>query len=733
MRFAAKIIAVLMGLLALALLLRQTGSFSAPSEEAPSGQGRAQESPSPPPVTESQEASTSSSTVQPGEREAAEIVRYAVRGLVIDLASREALPGVRLRLAILDQEETPAFERTTDAAGAFQFDGLEPRTYRLKTHPTEQIEYASEPLELDLAEEPTHDLELSVEKRWFLAGVVVEAGTLLPVADLALSARQIGKKRVWLGSTDEDGRFRSKQGCAAGMWRIHQASGTEGFERVMGQGPELLQVQVGTLDVTRLRIELPWNGRLCGTVTDQSDRPIEGAVVRALAADQLSLRSQELRFWALYEGLATEGVIDTSDAFGRFELPHLPNDRNLLVVTSAKGYVTAPCRTLHPPFTADGETLRIRLLAGGAIHGQGAGYENLLDQVGVASSKGVEYQPDPTRSAESGRFALEELAPGEYLVLAMLRNREMRTPTVASRTVVVTAGQTAEIVLQKGAADRPRVAGLDGNESDPQRGSSHGTRITGRILDEDGRPVTSEREPALIVRCRNQNPPPGVVNLADEIPAEADGSFAIEGLEPGTYQLYVLTYVAGDPYDPIEVTAPAADVILKWTPSSKIRIVVKILDAASGQPVQSGSVALQSSSAGTLSGNFFGGSTQYDAREGLFEVFVSASGLAPEVRSLDLTGYTAAECVIEFRLREGRRVTGLVQSAAGDPVKGAAVVPMLNGHWATEGVVYSGADGRFETDSAPWTDGQIGVLSSKWRQLARADITDGDVILVLSE
>ncbi|MFH0943711.1 MAG: sigma-70 family RNA polymerase sigma factor, partial [Planctomycetota bacterium] len=291
---------------------------------------------------------------------------------VVDRKSGEPLAGVPIRFTAKDESSNYCYDAVSGIAGAFRFEDVPPEKLVLETRPAGDVEYACDPVQIDLTVKSSGSTDLLVEKRWFLAGIVVEAGSSRPVRNFPLTARLSELTRVSLGATDGEGRFRSRNGFAAGWWTIEQSPYSMwGLDTGGMVSHELARVHVGTDDSTHLLIENGWTGTLLGRVLDPSGSPIRDATIRALGADSPRYyRHPGRRWWARYELMKSDGLVAKTDLHGRFALQHLPEDRAFQLVVSAEGFVTTPTDLLDPPFPENRQELEIRLPHGGKIVGE---------------------------------------------------------------------------------------------------------------------------------------------------------------------------------------------------------------------------------------------------------------------------------------------------------------------------------------------------------------------------
>jgi 5-hydroxyisourate hydrolase-like protein (transthyretin family) len=631
---------------------------------------------------------------------------------VLDAATDGPLPAVPVQLRRVGA--AAPVERTSGANGACRFEALEPGEYVLRAQADGDLDYVCDVMQLDVAENADEEILLRVERRWFLAGVVVERGSERPVAGVTLAAADSQGKGSSMATSDDAGRFRSRRSYPAGRLDLFLADGwTRGLTRTREEGSELLQVEVGQQDCRQLTVEIDWYGVLEGIVLDERDRPIAGADVRVLAVESIYVDNPSLRYWRwskVLDGMG--GRTALSDDEGRFSVDRLPNDRVLLATASAPGFTYGRSADLSPPFRPGDEAVVVRLAAGGTLTGivLDAQGDPLERAIVTALSKDADYQPDPRLTGEDGLFRLESLKAGRTEVTAQVWGDDGRIHAVASGTVEVLAGQEVELVLQ---------AGTDG------------VHITGIAVDQDGRRITSDRK-RLRVRATPLDPHPGEAAWGHDTPVADDGTFDVTVAREGTYRLALLSHAAGDLWESQEVTAPAQDVRLTFTLRPSCQLTVRALDARTGETIPTGSYSL-SSGRGSYGGNFSGGRVVATVQEGLYTVSMSARGYASVSQELDLSGPLQPEVVVEMLLERGQPVSGRVVDGAGQPVKGCTVVLFTGSHLDMENSTHTDAEGRFTIPSAPVSGAQVWVIDESYRALATAEVGAGEVLLTVEE
>jgi len=628
---------------------------------------------------------------------------------VVQRAGGRPLADVPLRLQ--GAEPNSIRESSSDADGRCRFVDLQPGDYTLEPTADGDRDYAADPTPVAIAADTAQAIVLPVEPRWFLAGTVVAPGSARPVAGVGLAARDPQGSISRLATSSADGRFHSRRSFPAGELSVCLSEReTEGLMRTHGNGPDLLQVAVGREDVSHLTVELTWTGVLRGLVVGPRDAPIPDAELRVLTGDSIYLGNASLRFWSVYENMRDRGRSTRSDSQGRFAFDRLPDDRTLVVVASAPGFVSSRSADLSPPFLPDDPPVVLPLEQAGAVAGTVRDTDGqLLGEITVtALSAQADYQPDPTRTDEQGAFRLDGLTPGATEVTALAFDEgRMRYP-LASGTVEVIAGQVARLDL---------------------RASADGIHVTGSAVDQEGERITADRA-RLHVRTRPLEPRPGEQAWGFDTPLEDDGTFDVTVARAVHYELTLLDDAAGTLWESVEVRAPARDVRVPFTVVPTGVLAIHALDAETGEPIQQGQISI-SWEHGSQGMNFLAGGGKTRVREGLYTVTVDARGYAPVTRSLDLRSGLQPQTTVELRLDHGHPVAGLVRDAEGLPVQGSTVVLLYGGQLQLENLVYSDVDGRFTIPTAPASGGSVCVVDAAYRLLATAEIGPGEVVLTI--
>ena len=286
-----------------------------------------------------------------------------------------------------------------------------------------------------------------------------------------------------------------------------------------------------------------------------------------------------------------------------------------------------------------------------------------------------------TTTDARGAFRFASLLPGEYCI----------------ETVVPPAGLNL-VPIAPYTSHPFTVADIPGN---PVRiRLAAGGRITGRVLDAGGKPVSGARVTALTgpATARPERLVMGGSKYSDAGETGADGRFALEGLCPETYQVTVApppesglapshSLIGLEVGEKALVTCP--DIVLAGAGS--VEGVVRTPD---GRPVPGVKV------------DFAGGSATTDA-QGRYVIggLPTAGGevrLTPPAgspwskRSLSGAASLAGHRLrYDWTLRDGVTVLGKVTDAGGRPVAGARVIAACGHTLGFEVTTLTGADGTY--------------------------------------
>ncbi len=349
-----------------------------------------------------------------------------LRGHVVD-ANGDPVSGAHVR--VLAGGKGVA-ETATDGAGRFAFDRLASGLVRVQAD--HEPEGAVDSAPITISDAPT-ELTLVLAPAG-IDGVVVDGDNGRPIAGVALSVEGVPFTSP-SATTDEAGAFHFAAVPFEATAVVAVASGYRASRAVLGPREDE--------PVPSLRIVLHAAPAVEGDVVDADGMPIHARIVAC-------------------EGKPFEAQVESGDD-GTFQLP----PSTVGCAAFALHADMAPSETVP---IAEGRRLTLRLGTPGAIAGfvvDDRGQSVDTFSVGIESfvpAHGFVAPPRGTTAFEDGRFRLEHLVPGTYVLTAVTAGR----PPVRSDKVVVRSGATTggvKLIIARGGA------------------------IEGRVLDEDHLPV----------------------------------------------------------------------------------------------------------------------------------------------------------------------------------------------------------------------------------------------------
>ncbi|HEX6903732.1 MAG TPA: carboxypeptidase-like regulatory domain-containing protein [Thermoanaerobaculia bacterium] len=415
-----------------------------------------------------------------------------------------------------------------------------------------------------------------------------------------------------------------------------------------------------------------------GSVLDENERPIPGAVVELVPASESNpaLRLQQIR--EPDAALRTRAVTDAS---GRFEMRGVQTGRFDLAV-QARGFAAVRVPGIGIPaqrerFDLGTVVLKPEVLLSGRVQTpegtplEGASVrikpEDPLEEAAFDENAAPDAVTDAT-----GWFQISGRRAGDMLKL-----------------VVARAGfATAELAGVAVNPEKPLVVVLN-----------PASLLAGRVVDEDSRPVAGILLTAISQRMVVVGGATMTRGLRFQTRSRDDGSFALQGVEPGRVQLTASE--AGWQTVELDLKVPegkdleGVEVVLR-----KAAILTGRVSGPDGAPVVGAEIRRHVPEQPGMF-TYYGPWTSTDG-DGRYRIDGLAAGpLSAEashetfgraIRELDLQ---PGENVLDFELDGRGEVSGLVLDGLGSPVAGARVRLLATPFSGPSSQILSQPDGRF--------------------------------------
>ncbi|MEM6792640.1 MAG: carboxypeptidase regulatory-like domain-containing protein [Acidobacteriota bacterium] len=457
----------------------------------------------------------------------------------------------------------PAGQILSGLSGAFRLTRVpagETLELRIEARGFETLQHLVEPLEsgearagLDLVLEPALVAVGRVlnEAEEPIAGATVSLSPHLEGGGVSSLLRQRAARYAEVGNevtTDAEGAYRIEN-LNPGAFRLNASA--KGFAPATVAGLEIARGEEARGPVDLGAVILVPGALFQGLVVDSRGSPVSGAGV---SASENSLGS----ITRIFQGSRLE---TTTDAAGHFELQDLAKNASLSIELEKEGWVRARHRVQLP---TDG-LQRFEMERGGYLVGRviDAADREPIGQAGVRVriGGGGRLGEQRGRAEDDGSFRYGSFAAGSVsLEIAAEGYR-----SYARNDLEIVADRDTEVTVEL-------ERGLD---------------LRGLVLDPSGQPV----EQASI-----QVEPEVRTSMAWITPSDtsgADGRFTLRGLEPGGHVLRAEHEEWGSAVQRVEIPSGSAASPVELRFEGGSRVVGRVVDRASGEPVAEATVVLR--------------------------------------------------------------------------------------------------------------------------------------------
>jgi len=430
----------------------------------------------------------------------------------------DGAPVVDAKVRVFRRGGPPSLARETRTAGNGGFDLRFDFREAVMLEIVPAIEQCPPSMELELGAETRIEKNVAVREGFLVVGKVSVAGSDQPIPGAIVGEGWTFKRSA---VTDANGEYRLNGFGNPGVAELHAKA--RGFGKTQRQ--DLPGAEAG---VMRVDFWLTPARAAHGRVVDASGSAVHGVLAAAIASEFAA------------QGQRTDWIAARSDASGRFELESLTPELPHALLLSKQGFATSVYDFPATEFSTQDLDLGTFVLGPPALI---AG--TVVDDAGLALAdtevvlKGFnadrfrlsgeerkhgeligDWYTDTriSRSDARGRFSFGELSAGSYSLQARLTGRPS-SPSVQVALAEAERREAIELVL------------------------ATGSRLRGRVLDPEGRPVPGTYlsvEP-LAPRATSDRSDRSSATRSD-----AEGRFEFLGLKAGDYRLHAQPWLPED-------------------------------------------------------------------------------------------------------------------------------------------------------------------------------------------
>lgn len=554
-----------------------------------------------------------------------------VSGKVVNAESGEPVEGAFV--TVNAQDNTGNQRRAgTDKEGAFLVDALANGEYQIFLDDETRVLIGEAPKFSIAKAEPVEGIVLTVADGGSISGMVTDAESGDPIAGVRITAQgnQSGSNRPLQGFSDETGLY-TITGVPGGSYTLRRRW-KEGYRHGETRENKAVTLALGEV-LENIDFAVPRGLSMSGVVVDEAGDPVEGVTVDCMP---------------VVENGEGEDVRTTED--GAFSVRGFSPNVDVNIQVAGRGY-TAP--RVGPLSTGESGMTDIKIVvaAGASVSGivvDVAGKPMAEMYVSAASTNGGS-GGGAEATGPGGEFQIKSLAEGTYRLEARRQNSWSSRPQTGHEITVAQGEKVTDVRLV-----------FDG---------APGVTISGRITNE-------KREPLKDASVQAYSP---IGGSNAYIQSDAEGNYELSVEEGLTYTMMV--HHANYTQQQREEVA-AGDRNVNFTLEGRGSVEGQVLDASTGKPVANFEVAHFRGAAPQYNYQGFNYTSFYneegrftlgDVEAGETTLFVRATGYGPvsqvigDVRSGEVTGD------IEFRLKAGASIEGVVIDAAGAPVQSAQI------------------------------------------------------------